>query len=59
MNKSIFILFLLCSTSLWSQNFLANPSFEDINECEEFGAKCAAEAWFRICLLYTSDAADE
>ena len=48
MKKSVFILFLLFSTSLWSQNFLANPSFEDINECEEFGAKCAAEAWFRI-----------
>ncbi len=48
MKKSVFIFFLLFSTSLWSQNFLANPSFEDINECEEFGAKCAAEAWFRI-----------
>ncbi|MFK8007047.1 MAG: OmpA family protein [Saprospiraceae bacterium] len=48
MKKSVFILFLLFSTSLWGQNFLANPSFEDINECEEFGAKCAAEAWFRI-----------
>ncbi|MFK7770776.1 MAG: OmpA family protein [Saprospiraceae bacterium] len=48
MKKSTFIFFLLFSTSLWSQNFLANPSFEDINECEEFGAKCAAEAWFRI-----------
>lgn len=48
MKKSIFILFLLSSTSLLSQNFLANPSFEDINECAEYGAKCAAEAWFRI-----------
>ena len=48
MKKSIFILFLLFQISLWSQNYLANPSFEDINECEEFGSKCAAEAWFRI-----------
>lgn len=48
MKKSIFIFFLLFPSSLFSQNFLANPSFEDINKCEEFGAKCAPEAWFRI-----------
>jgi len=48
MKKSVFIFFLLFSNSLFSQNFLANPSFEDINECAEYGAKCAAEAWFRI-----------
>jgi outer membrane protein OmpA-like peptidoglycan-associated protein len=48
MEKPIFIFLLLFSTSLTSQNFLANPSFEDINKCEEYGAKCAAEAWFRI-----------
>ncbi len=48
MKKSTFILFLLFTTSLFSQNYLANPSFEDINKCEEYGAKCAAEAWFRI-----------
>jgi outer membrane protein OmpA-like peptidoglycan-associated protein len=48
MKKSGFIFFLLFSTSLFSQNFLANPGFEDINKCEEYGAKCAPEAWFRI-----------
>lgn len=48
MRGSIVILFFFLSTALLSQNFIANPGFEDINECEEFGAKCAAEAWFRI-----------
>ena len=48
MKKSAFIFFLLFSTSLFCQNFLANPSFEDFNKCEEYGAKCAPEAWFRI-----------
>lgn len=48
MKELVFIFFLLSSTSLLGQNFLANPGFEDINECEEYNAKCAAEAWFRI-----------
>ena len=30
------------------QNFLANAGFEEVNSCEEYGAKCAPEAWFRI-----------
>ena len=48
MKKSVFIFCFFFSISLQSQNFLANPSFEEINKCEEYGAKCAPEAWFRI-----------
>lgn len=48
MKNLLLILFFIFSTQLYSQNYLANPSFEDINKCAEYGAKCAAEAWFRI-----------
>ena len=49
MKKSICITLLL-TISFFSkgQNFLANPGFEEVNSCEEYGAKCAPEAWFRI-----------
>jgi outer membrane protein OmpA-like peptidoglycan-associated protein len=30
------------------QNLFANPGFEDINNCVEFHADCAPEAWFNI-----------
>ena len=29
-----------------SQNLFANPGFEDINNCTEYHADCAPEAWF-------------
>ncbi len=48
MKKSIILLFFFYSIGLVGQNFLANPSFEEFNKCEEFGSKCAPEAWFRI-----------
>jgi len=50
MKKSIIITFLLFSIIQMGigQNFLANAGFEEVNSCEEFGAKCAPEAWFRI-----------
>lgn len=49
MKKSICLtLFLAYSFFALSQNFLANPGFEEVNSCEEYGAKCAPEAWFRI-----------
>lgn len=48
MKKSIIILFVFYSTGLLGQNFLANPGFEEFNKCEEFGSKCAPEAWFRV-----------
>lgn len=48
MKKSIILILFLYSTVISAQNFLANPGFEDINECEEFDASCASEAWFRI-----------
>jgi len=48
MKKSITLFFLFNSIWLFGQNFLANPSFEEFNKCEEFGSKCAPEAWFRI-----------
>ena len=48
MKKSILLLFFFYSFGLFGQNFLANPGFEEFNKCEEFGSKCAPEAWFRI-----------
>lgn len=48
MKKLTVFLFLFYSFGLLGQNFLANPSFEEFNKCEEFGSKCAPEAWFRI-----------
>jgi outer membrane protein OmpA-like peptidoglycan-associated protein len=31
-----------------AQNLIANSSFEDVNICYEFNARCAPEAWFAI-----------
>lgn len=31
-----------------AQNLFANPGFEDINNCTEYHADCAPEAWFNI-----------
>lgn len=48
MKKSILLLLIFHSIYTNGQNFLANGGFEDINKCEEYGASCAPEAWFRI-----------
>jgi hypothetical protein len=43
-----FLLAGLClyASSSFSQNLLANGSFEDVNICEEFDAGCSPAAWF-------------
>ncbi|MEM6965165.1 MAG: OmpA family protein [Bacteroidota bacterium] len=48
MKRSLLLSLLLYVINLNGQNFLANGGFEDINKCEEYGASCAPEAWFRI-----------
>jgi outer membrane protein OmpA-like peptidoglycan-associated protein len=39
---------LLCCCQITAQNLFANPSFEAINNCTEYKADCAPEAWFNI-----------
>ncbi len=48
MKKGITLILILFHFGLSAQNFIGNPNFEEINECEEYGSKCASEAWFRI-----------
>jgi outer membrane protein OmpA-like peptidoglycan-associated protein len=42
------IYFLFIYPVGYSQNLFANPGFEDINNCTEYHADCAPEAWFAI-----------
>jgi outer membrane protein OmpA-like peptidoglycan-associated protein len=42
------ICLLQYSSTSQAQNLLANSGFEDINNCTEFHAFCAPEAWFNI-----------
>ncbi len=37
-----------CSNASHAQNYFANPGFEAINNCTEYKADCAPEAWFNI-----------
>ena len=49
LSRIIFSLtFFLSSLHCYSQNLFANPGFEDINNCVEYHADCAPEAWFNI-----------
>jgi len=48
MKKTVITIFIFLSINLSAQNFLGNAGFEEINQCEEYGASCAPEAWFRI-----------
>lgn len=41
---------LLCARFAAAQNLLANPSFEQINFCCEYGSKCAPKGWFNTNL---------
>ena len=43
---SLYLLFIFHNAS--AQNLFANPGFEDINNCIEYHADCAPEAWFNI-----------
>lgn len=42
------LLIILCNSKSTAQNYLANPSFEAVNNCVEYHADCAPEAWFNI-----------
>ncbi|HEY4107418.1 OmpA family protein [Puia sp.] len=46
-------LFLL-GQRLQGQNLVANPSFEDINTCAEFGQPCSPSAWFYLSRKLTT-----
>jgi len=39
---------LLFSADVYAQNLFPNPGFEDLNNCVEYHADCAPEAWFNI-----------
>lgn len=39
---------MLLAITVRGQNLFANPGFEDINNCVEYHADCAPEAWFNI-----------
>ena len=55
-NKTgLFILLFIAQfiTASAQTNLLLNGGFEDVNTCTEYSAECG------VCLLYTSDAADE
>ncbi len=49
--KSLFfccLLLQLIYSDVTAQNLFANPGFEAINNCTEYHADCAPEAWFNI-----------
>lgn len=41
----LYILLLLSTSPLNAQSLFLNGGFEDVNECTEYDAKCAPEAW--------------
>ena len=49
MKRALSTLLIACTPLIvGAQNLLANGGFEEVNTCEEYNAKCAPEAWFRI-----------
>lgn len=46
--RTAFFCFLFVSNNGYGQNLFANAGFEDINNCTEYHADCAPEAWFNI-----------
>ncbi|RAJ72837.1 OmpA family protein [Chitinophaga dinghuensis] len=46
--KSILTTLLLCCSwmSVFAQNLLPNPGFNEVNICIEYAAKCAPRAWY-------------
>ncbi|MBS1734324.1 MAG: OmpA family protein [Bacteroidetes bacterium] len=44
----MFLLLVICSLFARAQNLVANPGFEDINNCTEYHSDCGIEAWFNI-----------
>lgn len=49
----VLLLLLLCQR-IHSQNLVANPSFEDVNICAEFGQPCSPSAWFYLSRKFTT-----
>jgi outer membrane protein OmpA-like peptidoglycan-associated protein len=47
-------LLLLSYQKIQGQNFVPNPSFEDINTCAEFGQPCSPSAWFYLSRKFTT-----
>ncbi len=45
---SLILLFTFLLAETKSQNLVANPGFEDINNCTEYHSDCGIEAWFNI-----------
>ncbi len=37
-----------------AQNLVANPSFEDVNTCAEYGQPCSPSAWFFLSRKFTT-----
>src|SRR5690349_2150433 len=48
MKISLLILAVTCFTHSYSQELVINGSFDDVNVCEEYKAKCSPSAWFYI-----------
>jgi outer membrane protein OmpA-like peptidoglycan-associated protein len=48
LETKLFVFICCLHTHLQAQNLFANPSFEAINNCTEYKADCAPEAWFNI-----------
>jgi outer membrane protein OmpA-like peptidoglycan-associated protein len=46
--KFLFAVIICASKKITAQNLFANAGFEAINNCTEFKADCAPEAWFNI-----------
>jgi outer membrane protein OmpA-like peptidoglycan-associated protein len=50
LNFFCLLAFLCLASGSYGQNLLANPSFELINYCCEYGSKCAPKGWFNTNL---------
>lgn len=50
---TVLFLTMLCQ-KIQGQNLVANPSFEDVNICAEFGQPCSPSAWFYLSRKFTT-----
>lgn len=48
------VILLLVSQGVQGQNLVANPSFEDVNICAEFGQPCSPSGWFYLSRKFTT-----
>lgn len=49
----VILLLGLCQ-KIQGQNLVANPSFEDVNICAEFGQPCSPSGWFYLSRKFTT-----